>query len=86
MWTVIVWFLFGVVAGLFTRALLPGRNGMVLPVTIGLGVAGAFAGGLLTNMMWGATLLDLHAEGLAGGVVGAAIVLLASRARPLQAA
>jgi uncharacterized membrane protein YeaQ/YmgE (transglycosylase-associated protein family) len=79
MWTIVVWTLLGAAAGLFARFLIPGRDGLRVPATIALGLAGAVGGGLLSNVLWGATLLDLGAAAIAGASVGAVSMLLASR-------
>jgi uncharacterized membrane protein YeaQ/YmgE (transglycosylase-associated protein family) len=83
MWTLIVWLSFGVVAGLFTHILTPGRDGLGASATVGLGIAGAIVGGLLGNTVGGAALLDLELAGLVGAGIGATAVLLASRSRRL---
>lgn len=79
MWTLLVWLLFGVAAGLFTRTLIPSRDGARAVAAVGLGIGGAVVGGLLGNMLWGETLLDLDWAALVGGGIGASSVLLASR-------
>lgn len=70
----IIWMLIiGFVAGLLARAIKPGADGMGWIMTIVLGIAGAFVGGLI------ASLLGLSANGGFGGlvlsVVGAIILL-----------
>ncbi|MDO5651646.1 MAG: GlsB/YeaQ/YmgE family stress response membrane protein [Moraxella sp.] len=46
-WTLIV----GFVVGLLARAIKPGADSMGWIITIILGIAGAFVGGLLANML-----------------------------------
>ncbi|MDO4700654.1 MAG: GlsB/YeaQ/YmgE family stress response membrane protein [Moraxella sp.] len=69
-----IWMLvIGFIAGLLARAIKPGADGMGWIMTIVLGIAGAFVGGLL------ASLLGLSANGGFGGlvlsVIGAIILL-----------
>lgn len=69
-----IWMLvIGFIAGLLARAIKPGADGMGWIMTIVLGIAGAFVGGLL------ASLFGLSANGGFGGlvlsVIGAIILL-----------
>jgi uncharacterized membrane protein YeaQ/YmgE (transglycosylase-associated protein family) len=45
--SIISWIVFGLVIGLISRALYPGRQKMSLPSTIALGIAGSLVGGLI---------------------------------------
>jgi uncharacterized membrane protein YeaQ/YmgE (transglycosylase-associated protein family) len=49
---VISWILTGLVVGAVARLLVPGRQSIGLPLTIVLGVVGAFIGGLLSSAIW----------------------------------
>ena len=64
----------GLIVGALGRLVVPGRNPIGIPMTIGLGIAGALVGGLIA-----------HAVGLGGGlafvlgvVVAAALVAVVS--------
>ncbi len=57
----------GLVVGALGRLVVPGRNPIGIPLTIGLGIAGALIGGLIA-----------HAVGLGGGVAFALGVLVAA--------
>jgi uncharacterized membrane protein YeaQ/YmgE (transglycosylase-associated protein family) len=46
------WIITGLVVGLIARALVPGRQGIGLVLTILLGVAGACVGGLISTALW----------------------------------
>jgi uncharacterized membrane protein YeaQ/YmgE (transglycosylase-associated protein family) len=52
MLSLLSWILTGLVVGLIARAIVPGRQSLGLLLTIGLGIAGAFVGGLLSNLFW----------------------------------
>ena len=72
---VLTWIAFGLLVGLMARAILPGRQSMGLVPTTLLGIVGAFAGGLLGNLVVGREVLALHPAGFIGSVVGAIVVL-----------
>jgi len=46
------WIITGLIIGLIARALVPGRQSMGWIMTILLGVAGAFVGGLISSAIW----------------------------------
>jgi uncharacterized membrane protein YeaQ/YmgE (transglycosylase-associated protein family) len=50
---VIGWIIFGLVVGIIARFLLPGPQPMGALLTILLGVAGSFFGGLIANLFQG---------------------------------
>ena len=45
--------LIGLILGALARLALPGKDPMSIPMTIGLGIAGSFIGGLLTLLLTG---------------------------------
>jgi uncharacterized membrane protein YeaQ/YmgE (transglycosylase-associated protein family) len=45
--------IFGLVVGLLARLIMPGRQSMGMVMTMLLGVAGSFLGGLLGNLLFG---------------------------------
>lgn len=51
MWNFISWAIFGLVAGAIAKMIYPGTQGGGLIATIGLGVIGAFVGGLLYSLI-----------------------------------
>lgn len=53
LWLIIVLALEGLVVGALARLALPGPDPMSIWMTIGLGLAGTFAAGLLTYAFWG---------------------------------
>ena len=52
MLSLLSWIITGLVVGLIARALVPGRQSMGLLLTIGLGIVGAFVGGLIAYLIW----------------------------------
>jgi uncharacterized membrane protein YeaQ/YmgE (transglycosylase-associated protein family) len=52
MWSLLCWIATGLVVGLIARAIIPGRQSMGLALTIGLGIVGAFVGGLISMAFW----------------------------------
>ena len=74
MFGILGWILFGLIAGVIAKLLMPGRDPGGFIVTILLGIAGAFLGGFLGQAM------GLYGEGEAAGIFMAilgAIILLA---------
>lgn len=73
--SILMFILFGLIVGFLARAILPGRQSMGFVATALVGIAGSFLGGILGNMLHGAPILDLHASGFIGSLVGALLVL-----------
>lgn len=73
--SILMFLLFGLIVGFLARALMPGRQSMGFIATALIGIAGSFVGGIIGNVFAGAPLLDLHASGFIGSIVGALIVL-----------
>ena len=79
------WILLGLLAGALAKFLVPGRDPSGCIVTIVIGIAGAFLGGVIgTYLGWGRVTqgtIDLRSVGIA--TAGAIVVLLLLRlARP----
>ncbi|HEV2736915.1 MAG TPA: GlsB/YeaQ/YmgE family stress response membrane protein [Longimicrobiaceae bacterium] len=74
----IIWMLIiGLIAGALAKLIMPGRDPGGIIVTILLGIAGSFVGGLLANMLG---LGDGNSTvGLIGSVIGALILLFLYR-------
>lgn len=77
---IIAWIVFGLIAGLIAKFLMPGRDPGGFIITILLGVIGAVVGGFIANAIGfgGVTGFDLHSFFVA--VVGAIVVLIGYRA------
>jgi uncharacterized membrane protein YeaQ/YmgE (transglycosylase-associated protein family) len=74
---ILSWIIFGLIAGVIAKLLMPGRDPGGCIVTMLIGIAGAVIGGWIGKALWGSTGVtgfDLGSFGLA--VLGA-IVLLA---------
>ncbi len=75
------WILLGLVAGPLAKFLVPGRDPSGCIVTVLLGVAGAFVGGVIGSRLgWGAVsqgTFDLRSVAIA--TLGAIVVLLVGR-------
>lgn len=73
--SILLFIVFGIVAGFIARAIMPGRQGMGLVMTGLLGIAGSFVGGFVGSMFTGHSVLDFHTSGIIGSVLGALAVL-----------
>lgn len=77
---IVSWILFGLIAGVVAKLLMPGRDPGGCIVTILLGVAGAFVGGFLYEQLTGApqyTQFDLGS--LVTAIIGAMLLLFIYR-------
>lgn len=72
----ILFIVFGFVIGLLARALMPGNQKMGILMTIGLGVAGSFLGGVLVSLVTRHEITEFHTAGVIGSLVGAMLLLL----------
>jgi uncharacterized membrane protein YeaQ/YmgE (transglycosylase-associated protein family) len=73
--SILLFILFGIVAGFLARAIMPGRQSMGIVMTGLLGIAGSFVGGFIGSMLTGASVLEFNTSGLIGSVLGALAVL-----------
>ncbi len=78
---ILSWIVFGLIAGMIAKVLMPGRDPGGCVITMLLGVAGAFVGGFLYRLVTGTEILyfgfDLRSFAIA--VVGAVVVLVVYR-------
>ena len=65
--------IWGLVVGALARLALPGPDPMGILATIGLGLAGSFAGGLIAGLLWH------RAAGFVFSVIGSVALLYAHR-------
>ncbi len=73
---ILSWIVFGLIAGVIAKLLMPGRDPGGCIITILIGIAGAVIGGWIGKTLWGSTGVtgfDLGSFGLA--VLGAIILL-----------
>jgi uncharacterized membrane protein YeaQ/YmgE (transglycosylase-associated protein family) len=77
---IISWIVFGLIAGLIAKFLMPGRDPGGFIITILLGIVGAVIGGFIANALGigGVTGFDLHSFFIA--VVGSLVLLIGYRA------
>lgn len=73
--SILLFILFGIVAGFLARAIMPGKQAMGLVMTGVLGIVGSFVGGFVGSMLSGRPLMELNTSGLIGSVLGALAVL-----------
>jgi len=70
------WIVFGFLAGLVARAILPGEQEMGFVKTTLLGVGGSFVGGAIASLLFGHPIWHFHPSGFIGAVIGAALLLI----------
>jgi uncharacterized membrane protein YeaQ/YmgE (transglycosylase-associated protein family) len=73
---IIAWIVLGLIVGIVAKAIMPGRDGGGIILTMLLGVVGGFVGGFIGKALFGVDLggfFDLRTWLLA--IVGAVIVL-----------
>jgi len=74
-----IWMLIiGLIAGAIAKLIMPGRDPGGIFVTMLLGIAGSFVGGLLGNML-GVGNTESRTAGLIGSIIGALILLFIYR-------
>jgi uncharacterized membrane protein YeaQ/YmgE (transglycosylase-associated protein family) len=73
--SILLFIVFGIVAGFLARAIMPGKQGMGIVMTGVLGIVGSFVGGFVGSLLSGASVLEFNTSGLIGSVLGALAVL-----------
>lgn len=76
MLNIIGWIIFGFIVGVIARFLKPGPQPMGMILTILLGVAGSFFGGMIANLIQGGQLFEGRTVGWIGSVLGAILLLV----------
>lgn len=71
----LIWCVFGFVAGAVARALMPGADKMGCLATILLGVAGSLVGGFIWSILFRPPWASFEPGGLVLAVIGAMLVL-----------
>jgi uncharacterized membrane protein YeaQ/YmgE (transglycosylase-associated protein family) len=68
----------GLIAGALARLLVPGKQNLSVPMTIGLGVVGSFVGGFLGYLLFHKDSAEgfFQPSGIIGSVIGAVVVLV----------
>jgi len=76
----LIWTLFGLIAGIVARAVTPGREAPGVLGTSSLGIVGSFLGGLLTAVLNGGRIQQ--PTGLFMAMLGAILLLALARGNP----
>lgn len=77
---IIAWIIFGLIAGIIAKLIMPGRDPGGCIITILLGVAGAFVGGLLYRLLTGREVFfHFDVGSLVVAVLGAVVILAGYR-------
>jgi uncharacterized membrane protein YeaQ/YmgE (transglycosylase-associated protein family) len=78
---ILSWIVFGLIAGIIAKLLMPGRDPGGCIITMLLGVAGAFVGGFFYRLVTGTQVLyfGFDFRSFAIAVVGAVVVLAVYR-------
>ena len=77
MGAIIGWVIFGAIAGVIAKLLMPGRDPGGFFITMILGIAGAVVGGFIGRTLWGSTGVNDWSLGSFLLAIGGAVVLLA---------
>lgn len=77
---ILAWILFGLLAGILAKLIMPGRDGGGIIITCLLGIIGAVVGGWLATMLgFGGDVTGFNLHSFLVAVVGAIVVLAAFR-------
>ncbi|MBV9453142.1 MAG: GlsB/YeaQ/YmgE family stress response membrane protein [Rubrobacter sp.] len=77
---IIAWVIFGLIAGIIAKLIMPGRDPGGCIITILLGVAGAFVGGFLYRILTGREVFfQFDLGSLVVAVLGAVVILAGYR-------
>lgn len=82
---IILWIVFGVLAGSVAKLLMPGPDRLGLVGTILVGVAGALAGGFLGSMIGAGGMTGFDFRSLLMAIIGSMAVLFCYRAYSMRA-
>lgn len=78
---IIYMLILGAIAGFIARAVVPGKDAMSVPMTIGLGIVGSLIGGFIGYLLGHQSNEGaFQTSGIIGSIVGAIIALLVWRA------
>ncbi|HBP41528.1 MAG TPA: GlsB/YeaQ/YmgE family stress response membrane protein [Halomonas sp.] len=75
----LAWILFGLIAGVIAKMIMPGKDPGGLIITILLGVAGAFVGGWIGSFVGLGTMGDFSFGSFGTAIVGALVLLFGYR-------
>jgi len=72
---ILLWILFGLVAGGIAKLIMPGKDPGGCIVTILIGIAGALVGGFIGNLLFGAEVTGFNIPSLLIAILGAILLL-----------
>ena len=73
------WIIFGLIAGMIAKWLMPGRDGGGMFITLLLGVAGAFVGGWIGTQLGFGSVTGFNLGSFATAIIGALVLLFVYR-------
>ncbi|MDV5356984.1 GlsB/YeaQ/YmgE family stress response membrane protein [Kosakonia sp. SMBL-WEM22] len=77
---ILAWILFGLIAGVIAKFIMPGRDGGGFILTCVLGIVGAVVGGWLATMFgYGGDITGFNMHSFIVAVIGAIVVLAVFR-------
>lgn len=76
---ILLWIVFGLIAGVVAKVILPGRDPGGIIVTILLGIGGAIVGGYIGTLMGYGTVTSFDIRSLAVAIGGAVLLLIGYR-------
>ena len=77
---IVAWILFGLIAGIIAKLLMPGRDPGGCIITMLLGIVGAFVGGFIFELLTGQPqVMRFDFSSLFVAIIGAVVVLLIYR-------
>ncbi|WP_322802637.1 GlsB/YeaQ/YmgE family stress response membrane protein [Thermoflexus sp.] len=72
---ILLWIVFGLIAGALAKFIMPGRQGGGIILTIVLGIVGAVVGGFIGTLLGFGGISGFDLRSLALAIVGALVVL-----------
>ena len=81
---ILLWIVFGLIAGLGAKLVMPGPNAGGLAAAIPLGIGGAVLGGLVGTLL-GGTMMGIDFRSLVMAIIGSIAVLFSYRYYALRA-
>lgn len=76
---ILLWIVFGLIAGVVAKTILPGRDPGGILITILLGIAGAVVGGYIGTLMGYGTVATFDIRSLAVAIGGSLLLLIGYR-------
>lgn len=76
---IIFWIVIGLIAGVLAKLIMPGDDPGGFIITILIGIAGAFVGGLVFNLFGGAGVTGFNIWSILVATIGAIILLAVYR-------